>query len=73
MSATKLGKAIGLNLQKARKTRRYTQEEVAKKVDVTTNYYATLERGEATASIETYYAIFTVLDIKATDIFPDGL
>ena len=73
MSATKLGKTIGLNLQKARKARRYTQEEVAKKVDVTANYYATLERGEATAAIETYYAIFTVLGVKASEIFPDKL
>lgn len=73
MSATKLGKTIGANLQKARKARRYTQEEVAKKVDVSTNYYATLERGEATASIETYYAIFAILGVKASKIFPDSL
>ena len=73
MSATKLGKTIGANLQKARKARRYTQEEVAKKVDVTANYYATLERGEATAAIETYYAIFAVLGVKAADILPDNL
>lgn len=73
MSATKLGKTIGANLQKARKARRYTQEEVAKKVDVSTNYYATLERGEATASIETYYAIFAVLGTNASDIFPAKL
>ena len=73
MSATKLGKIIGANLQKARKARRYTQEEVAKKVDVTANYYATLERGEATAAIETYYAIFVVLGVTAADIFPDTL
>ncbi len=71
MSATKLGKTIGANLQKARKARRYTQEEVAKKVDVTTNYYATLERGEATASIETYYAIFVVLAVKVSDVMPE--
>jgi transcriptional regulator with XRE-family HTH domain len=71
MSVTKLGKTIGLNLQRARKARRYTQEEVASKVDLTANYYATLERGEATASIETYYAISNVLGIKASDIFPD--
>lgn len=73
MNATKLGKTIGANLQKARKARHFTQEEVAKKVDVTSNYYATLERGEATAAIETYYAIFTVLGAKAADIFPDKL
>lgn len=73
MSATKLGKTIGANLQIARKAKRYTQEEVAKKVDVTTNYYATLERGEATASIETYYAIFTVLGVSASDVLPEKL
>lgn len=73
MRATKLGKTIGSNLQKARKARRYTQEEVATKVNVSTNYYATLERGEATAAIETYYAIFAVLNVKASDILPDKL
>lgn len=71
MNATKLGKIIGANLQKARKARRFTQEEVAKKVDVSTNYYATLERGEATAALETYYAIFAVLDVKASDVMPE--
>lgn len=69
----KLGKIIGANLQKARKAKHYTQEDVAKKVNLTTNYYATLERGEATASIETYYGIFIVLGVKASDIFPDKL
>jgi transcriptional regulator with XRE-family HTH domain len=68
-----LGKIIGANLQKARKDRRYTQEEAAKKVDLTTNYYATLERGEATAAIETYYAIFAVLGVKASDIMPERI
>lgn len=73
MSASKLGKTIGANLQKARKARHYTQEEVANKVEVSTNYYATLERGEATASIETYYAIFAVLGVKVSDVFPERL
>lgn len=68
-----LGRIIGANLQKARKERRFTQEEVAKKAELTTNYYATLERGEATAAIETYYAIFAVLDIKASDVMPERL
>jgi transcriptional regulator with XRE-family HTH domain len=69
--SSKLGKIIGTNLQKARKAKHYTQEDVAKKVDVTTNYYATLERGIATASIETYYEIFSVLGVRASNIFPD--
>jgi transcriptional regulator with XRE-family HTH domain len=40
---------------------------------VTANYYAALERGEATAAIETYYAIFAVLGVKASDILPNKL
>lgn len=69
----KLSKAIGANLQKVRKERRYTQEEVAQAVNVSTNYYATLERGVAMASLETYFAIFAVLDVKASTILPDRL
>jgi len=71
MSMAKLQKTIGANLQRARKARHFTQEDVAKAVGVTTNYYATLERGEAIASIETMYDIFAVLKVKASDIFPD--
>jgi transcriptional regulator with XRE-family HTH domain len=69
----KLCKVIGANLQKARKERRFTQEEVAKAVKVSTNYYATLERGIAIASVETYYEIFAVLGVKASAIMPDRL
>ncbi|MGD8373400.1 MAG: helix-turn-helix transcriptional regulator [Candidatus Woesebacteria bacterium] len=68
---TRIGKVIGANLQKTRKELHLTQEEAAKKVGLTTNYYAMLERGEATASIETYYAIFSMLGVKASDILPE--
>lgn len=71
MNAVKLREKIGANLQKARKAKRYTQEEVAKGADLTTNYYATLERGEAIASVETLYAIFAVLGVKASEIMPE--
>jgi transcriptional regulator with XRE-family HTH domain len=73
MSEAKLRAKIGANLQKARKAKRYTQEEVAEGAGLTANYYATLERGEAIASIETMYKLFAVLKIKASDIFPDKL
>lgn len=68
---TKLRLAIGANLQKARKAKRYTQEEVAKGAGLTTNYYAMLERGESIASLETLYAIFAVLDVEASAILPE--
>lgn len=71
MNETKLKKSIGANLQKARKAKRFKQWEVAEKVGLTTPYYATLEQGRAIASVETYYEIFSVLGVKASDIFPE--
>ena len=68
---TKLRSTIGANLQKARKAKRYTQEEVAKSAGLTTNYYAMLERGESIASLETLYAIFEVLEVDASEILPE--
>lgn len=67
----KLKKAIGAKLQAARKARHYTQQEVADKVNLTPNYYATLEQGAAIASVVTFYEIFEVLEVKASEIFPD--
>jgi DNA-binding XRE family transcriptional regulator len=71
VNETKLRQKIGASLQKARKAKRYTQEEVAESAGLTTNYYATLERGEAMASIETMYKLFAVLGINASDVFPE--
>ncbi len=71
MNEVALRKAIGTNLQKARKAKHYTQKDVAEKVGLATNYYATLEQGVAIASVETLYEIFSVLGVKASDIFPD--
>jgi transcriptional regulator with XRE-family HTH domain len=71
INEVKLQKKIGTSLQQARKAKRYTQEEVAKGAGLATNYYATLERGEAMASIETMYKLFAVLGVRASDIFPE--
>jgi transcriptional regulator with XRE-family HTH domain len=73
MNEIALRKSIGSNLQKARKARHYTQKEVAEKVGLTTNYYATLEQGVAIASVETLYEIFAVLGVKAADVFPSNV
>lgn len=70
---TSLRQAIGKELQMARKAKRYTQEEVAKGAGLTTNYYALLERGKSIASLETLYAIFEVLEVKASEILPETI
>ncbi len=72
MNEVALRKIIGTNLQKARKAKRLTQKDVAQRVGLTANYYATLEQGVTIGSIETIYKIIDVLETKATDIFPDN-
>ena len=69
----KLREKIGLNLQAARKAKRYTQDEVAKGAGLATNYYATLERGESLASVETLYKLVVTLNVAASDVFPESI
>lgn len=63
-------KTIGENIKKARIKNNLTQEEVAQKVKMNTNYYARIERGEVRASFDTLEKIFKVLKVKSSDIFP---
>jgi len=43
-----------------------TQAEVAKKADMTVNYYAMIERGEVNPSFEKIKSIAKVLKLKVT-------
>lgn len=63
-------KKIGENLKKVREQASLTQVELAGKVGVHPNFYARLERGEETASLETLEKIFKVLKVKSSDILP---
>lgn len=66
----KLRVIIGSNLQKERKKQRYSQQDIAEAVDVSTNYYATIERGEAIPSLVTLFEIIEFLDVDTTKILP---
>jgi transcriptional regulator with XRE-family HTH domain len=59
---------IALKLKKARKESRLTQLEVAEKANVSVNYYARIERGEVSPSLETLKDIMRILKIKALKI-----
>ena len=59
---------IGKRLKKARKDTELTQLEVAEKVNVSVNYYARIERGEVTPSMETLKDIMRTLKIKSLEI-----
>lgn len=59
---------MGKVLKKARKDRRLTQEEVAEKVNITPNYYARIERGEVSPSLETLKDLMKLLKVKTLEI-----
>lgn len=60
ISATDFGKKI----KEAREKKKLTQAEVAQKVGLNTNYYAVIERGEVTTSIENIEKICKALGIR---------
>jgi transcriptional regulator with XRE-family HTH domain len=61
---------IGEKIKQARQQQVLTQAEVAEKADLNTNYYARVERGDATATIETLQKIAQALKVKSSDILP---
>jgi len=60
----KLQEEIGEKLKLAREKSDLTQEEVAKKAGLNTNYYACIERGEINTTIEKLDRVFKVLGIE---------
>lgn len=63
-------KRIGANIKQARDKRGLTQADVAKKSGTNTNYYAKVERGEATPSLKLFLKIITTLGARSSDILP---
>ncbi|HSX42040.1 MAG TPA: helix-turn-helix transcriptional regulator [Candidatus Saccharimonadales bacterium] len=64
----KIRKDLGQKLRTAREQLGLIQAEVAKKADITDNYYAMIERGEANPSYEKLQKILKVLNIKSLDL-----
>lgn len=48
--------------------RQLTQEEVAEKAGINTNYYACIERGEVNPSFEKIQSIVKALGLKSFDV-----
>ena len=59
-------KEFGERIKVAREKSGLTQAEVAKKANITVNYYAMMERGEVNPSFEKIKNIAKVLKIKIT-------
>jgi transcriptional regulator with XRE-family HTH domain len=63
-------KEIGNHLRAARLSAGMTQAELATKAGTDTNYYAKLERAEATPSLNILEKIVKALGIRSSDILP---
>lgn len=63
--------AIGKNIRKYRKQNGMTQDELAEKSGLSTNYIGGVERGEKTPSLESFISIVNSLSVGADLILCD--
>ena len=61
-------KEIGQKIRTARRAKDLSQSELAQRAGIATSYYARIERGEISASLDKYIAILKVLNLKFEDI-----
>ena len=69
MNKNEILEEIGHNIQLARMKKGLTQEQLAEKCNVSTQYIGTIERGKAPGSILLLIDICNVLDISPNYIF----
>ena len=60
---------IGKNIKKARLSKNFTQEELAKRIGVSKNAVSNYENGVSTPKLEILFAIMTVLEVDANYIY----
>ena len=63
-------KQIGKNIKAARKNKGMTQAEMAKRCQITTNYYARIERGECKFTLTILKRMVKNLKTTASQILP---
>lgn len=61
---------IAKKLKSVRIAQNLTQLELAEKANISANYYAKVERGEAVPSLDTFGKIVKALGVKSSDILP---
>lgn len=59
--------SIGKIIQKLRKDRKLTQEELAEKIDLSTNYLSKVERGLSVLNVEAFLKMADVLEFSLED------
>ena len=70
MNDPKTRKEISNKLKKIREDKGMTQEDVATKAEINTNYYAQIERGVVNTSVNVLLRIAKALGVKSAEILP---
>ncbi len=68
MSNEQLLKILGQNIRKYRQAKKYTQEQMAERIGISTTFYANLERGTKGVSIFVLRRIADVLKISVDSL-----
>lgn len=69
-TTTDTAKQIGEKIKAVRLQRGLTQAEVAKKAELSANYYARVERGDTNVTVDALQKITTALRARSADILP---
>jgi transcriptional regulator with XRE-family HTH domain len=68
MSRSKIYQAVGENIHIIRRRAHLSQEQLAEKADLTTNYIGEVERAEKKITLETLEKIAKVLGVRIGDL-----
>lgn len=68
---TDFRKKVGQRIRKARVNKSWRQEDLAEIIGKTPAYVGMLERGERSASLDTFIEIATVLDVTTDELLCD--
>ena len=66
-----IGQIVGQRIQKIRRAKGLTQQQLAEMVGISTNYLSDVERGKSSARIDNLVAIINALGCSADDVFAD--
>lgn len=64
-----LEKKLGAKIAYLRKSRRFSQEKLAEKADISEIYVGEIERGDANPTLEKLKLIANALDVEISELF----
>jgi len=67
---TKKDKRLGETINRLRKRKKLTQEQLAENVGITPKYIQYLEKAKRVPSLKLLYKIARALDVEVKDLFP---